>query len=228
CWDSGGARTWIITAAAPARGGGVANAEILSFITPVPTISGLNPTAIAAGSAAFTWRALGNGFVPGSVVNWNGSPRATTFDNSGQVSAQITAADVATAGSASVIVVNPAPGGGTSNTLSFTISSQPNAVPTLTRLSPYSIPAGSATFILAVNGTGFVPGAVVNWNGSPRATTFVSGTQVTAQIPAADVATQGAANVTVVNPAPGGGASNALTFTITPPNPVPVLTSLTP
>ncbi|HKE05655.1 MAG TPA: IPT/TIG domain-containing protein, partial [Blastocatellia bacterium] len=217
-----------ITVANPAPGGGVSNAAILSIINPVPTISGFNPTAIAAGSAAFTLKVLGNGFVPGSVVNWNGSPRATTFDNSGQVSAQITAVDVATAGSASVMVVNPAPGGGTSNTLSFTISSQPNAVPTLTSLSPNSIPAGSAAFILAVNGTGFVPGAVVNWNGSPRATTFVSEKQVTAQIPAADVATQGAANVTVVNPAPGGGASNALTFTITPPNPVPVLTSLTP
>jgi hypothetical protein len=217
-----------VTVANPAPGGGVSNALTLSVINPVPTIIGFNPTAIAAGSAAFTLKVLGNGFVPGSVVNWNGSPRTTTFDNSGQVSAQITAADVATAGSASVTVVNPAPGGGTSNTLSFTISSQPNPAPTLTSLSPNSIPAGSQAFILTVNGTNFVPGAVVNLNGSPRATTFVSDTQVTAQITAADVATQGSVSVIVVNPAPGGGASNALIFTITPPNPVPVLTSLTP
>ncbi|MCI0387960.1 MAG: IPT/TIG domain-containing protein [Acidobacteria bacterium] len=217
-----------VTVANPAPGGGVSNALTLSVINPVPTISGFNPTAIAAGSAAFTLKVLGNGFVPGSVVNWNGSPRTTMFDNSGQVSAQVTAADVATAGSANITVVNPAPGGGTSNTLSFTISSQPNPVPTLTSLSPNSIPAGSAAFILTVNGTNFVPGAVVNWNGSPRATTFVTDMRVTAQITAADLATQGAASVIVVNPAPGGGASNALIFTITPPNPVPVLTSLTP
>ncbi len=217
-----------VTVANPAPGGGVSNAVTLSIINPVPTISGFNPTAIAAGSAAFSLKVLGNGFVPGSVVNWNGSPRTTTFDNSGQVSAQILAADIATAGSASITVVNPAPGGGTSNTLSFTISSQPNPVPTLTTLNPNSLPAGSAAFILTVNGTNFVPGSVVNWNGSPRATTFVSDIQVTAQINAGDVATQGSASVTVVNPAPGGGASNALIFTVTPPNPVPVLTSLAP
>ncbi|HKQ73511.1 MAG TPA: IPT/TIG domain-containing protein [Blastocatellia bacterium] len=217
-----------VTVFNPAPGGGVSNALTLSVINPVPTISGFNPSAIAAGSAAFTLKVLGNGFVPGSVVNWNGSPRTTTFDNSGQVSAQITAADVATAGSASITVVNPAPGGGTSNTLSFTISAQPNPVPTLTSLNPNSIPAGSAAFILTVNGTNFVPGAVVNWNGSPRVTTFVNNTQVTAQILASDVAAQGSASVIVVNPAPGGGASNALILTITPPNPVPVLTKLTP
>src|SRR6185295_629608 len=47
-----------------------------------------------------------------------------------------------------------------------------------------------------------------------RTTTFVSSTQLTAAIPASDIATVGTANVTVVNPAPGGGTSNALTFTI--------------
>src|SRR5262249_28666005 len=189
--DIAGGGSLSVTVANPAPGGGVSNAVNLTVINPLPTISGFNPTAIAAGSAAFTLKVLGNGFVPNAVVNWNGSPRATTYDNSGQLSAQITAADVATAGSASVTVVNPAPGGGTSNTLSFTISSQPNPVPTLTSLSPNSIPAGSAAFILTVNGTDFAPGAVVNWNGSPRVTTFVSGTEGHAQVPPAHGATQG-------------------------------------
>lgn len=217
-----------ITVINPAPGGGVSNGVALAVIAPTPTISGLSPGAVAAGSAAFTLTVNGNGFVPGAVVNWNGSARTTAFVNSGQLTAQITAADVANVGSAQITVVNPAPGGGTSNTLSFTISSQPNPTPTLSSLSPGSIAAGSAAFILTVNGTNFVPGAVVNWNGGARATTFVNDTQLTAQISAADVAIQGAASVTAVNPAPGGGASNSLTFNITPPNPVPVLSSLTP
>ncbi len=217
-----------ITVVNPAPGGGVSNAAGLTVINPTPAISSFNPVAIAAGSEAFTLNVLGSGFVPGAIVNWNGSPRPTTFGASGQVSAQITAEDVATAGSASVTVVNPAPGGGTSSALSFTISSQPNPTPTLTSLSPNSIAAGSQAFDLTVTGTNFVPGSVVNWNGSPRVTTFVNDTQLTAQITFTDVATQGAASVTVVNPAPGGGASSALTFTINPPNPIPVLTSLAP
>ncbi|MGE0130853.1 MAG: pre-peptidase C-terminal domain-containing protein [Blastocatellales bacterium] len=217
-----------ITVINPAPGGGVSNTATLTGINPVPTLSGLNPGVIAAGSAAFTLNVNGNGFVSGAEVYWNGSPRPTGFVNSGQLTAQISAADIANVGSASITVVNPAPGGGTSNALSFTISSQPNPAPVLASLSPASIAAGSVDFTLTVNGTDFVPGAVVNWNGSARATTFVNNTQVTAQITAADVATQGLAGVTVVNPAPGGGSSNALTFNITPPNPVPVLTSLTP
>ncbi|MGH9769945.1 MAG: IPT/TIG domain-containing protein [Blastocatellia bacterium] len=217
-----------ITVVNPAPGGGVSNAVTLPITNPVPTISGFNPSAIAVGSAAFTLNVLGNGFVPGAIVNWNGSPRTTTFVNSGQLAAQITAADVANAGSASITVVNPAPGGGTSNALQFTISSQPNPTPALTSLSPSSIAAGSAAFMLTVNGSNFVPGSVVNFNGNPRATTFVNDTQLTAQITAGDVVAQGSAGVTVVNPAPGGGTSNALVFTINPPNPVPVLTSLSP
>ncbi len=226
--DIAGGGSLSVTVFNPAPGGGLSNAVSLDVINPVPTVSGFNPSAIAAGSAAFTLNVLGNGFVPGAVVNWNGSPRTTTFVNSGQVSAQITAVDIATAGSANITVVNPTPGGGTSNTLAFTINSQPNPVPTLTSMSPSAIAAGSAAFTLTVNGTNFVPGAVVNWNGSPRTTTFVNDMQVTAEITAADVATQGPASVTVVNPAPGGGLSNALTFTVNPPNPLPVLTSLTP
>ena len=73
---------------------------------------------------------------------------------------------------------------------------------------------GSAAFTLTVNGTGFVSGATVNWNGNARTTTFFSSKQVTASITAADVATASTASVTVVNPAPGGGVSNAIYFQV--------------
>ena len=56
-------------------------------------------------------------------------------------------------------------------------------------------------------------GSVVRWNGANRTTTFVSATQLTAAITAADIAAAGSASVTVLNP--GGAVSNALTFTIT-------------
>jgi uncharacterized protein (TIGR03437 family) len=92
----------------------------------------------------------------------------------------------------------------------------PNPVPVAASLSPASITAGAAGFTLTGNGSDFVAGAVVRWNGSDRATTFVSSTQLTAAIPASDVATVGTAQVTVFNPAPGGGTSAALTFTINP------------
>lgn len=91
----------------------------------------------------------------------------------------------------------------------------PNPIPSLVSISPNSATAGGPAFTLTVNGSGFVNGSVVRWNGSNRATTFVSGAQLTAQISATDIAAAGAASVTVFNPTPGGGLSNPLTFTIT-------------
>src|SRR5216683_2229598 len=74
-----------------------------------------------------------------------------------------------------------------------------NPAPVITTLSPTSATAGGAAFTLTLNGTGFVNGAVVNFNGAAKTTAFVSATQVTAAILAADIATAATVNVTVTN-----------------------------
>jgi hypothetical protein len=84
-------------------------------------------------------------------------------------------------------------------------------------LVPDATAPGGAGFTLTVNGAGFVAASTVNWNGSPLATTFVSSAQLTATVPASDVATPSTANVTVVNPSPGGGVSNTQFFSIVVP-----------
>jgi FG-GAP-like repeat len=93
-----------------------------------------------------------------------------------------------------------------------------NPVPLLYQpMSPTAAAPGSAGLTLTVRGSGFVSGAVVNWNGSARTTTFVSGSEVTAAILSSDLATAGTATITVTNPAPGGGTSNGEYFEITNP-----------
>jgi len=82
-------------------------------------------------------------------------------------------------------------------------------------LMPDATAPGGGDFTLTVNGTGFVSNSVVNWNGIALATQFVSSSQLTATVPAADIATAGTGWVTVVNPAPGGGTSNVAFFTVT-------------
>lgn len=85
-------------------------------------------------------------------------------------------------------------------------------LPVLTSLSPSSRVAGTGAFTLTVNGANFVSGtSVVRWNGSNRTTTFVSATQLTAAITAADITSSGTASITVAN---GSGVSNALPFII--------------
>jgi lysophospholipase L1-like esterase len=94
-----------------------------------------------------------------------------------------------------------------------------NLVPTITTLSPSSKIAGQSAFTLTVNGTNFVSGlSVVRWNGTDRTTTYVSATQLTASIPASDIAWAGIASVNVFNPTPGGGTSGAQTFTVGSPS----------
>ena len=174
-----------------------AGAAVAAVSNPVPTITGLNPSSATPGGPAFTLTVNGTGFVNGSVVHWNGSNRTTTYVSSTQLTAAITMADIATAGTANVTVFNPAPGGGASNAVSFAVG---NPVPTITGLNPFWATPGGPAFTLTVNGTGFVNGSVVRWNGSNRTTTYVSGTQLTAAITTTDIATAGTASVTVLNP----------------------------
>ena len=85
-----------------------------------------------------------------------------------------------------------------------------NPVPTVTApVHPQAVVPGSGALTLTVYGANFVSGAVVNWNGKPRSTTFVSARELQAKILAADVAKPTAGYITVTNPAPGGGPSSS-------------------
>jgi WD40-like Beta Propeller Repeat len=104
-------------------------------------------------------------------------------------------------------------------------------------ISPQQISAGSPSFTLLMNGTGFVQQTQVYWNGSllPTKVTLDSNqnvTSVTATVAASLVAKPGVAQVYTKNPASGAGnngRSNTVFFTINPPpNPQPVLTSVAP
>lgn len=278
-------------------------------LNPVPAITSLSPSAALVGSGAFTLTVNGRGFVSGSIVRWNGGARSTAFVSSTQLRASIDAGDVAALGSALVTVLSPAPGGGTSSGMSFTIAPPPTlsvntttvvggqpitvtitgglggaldwlafaavssantsyvqmtyvgsgvttrtwtinapvtsggyefrlflnnsytraatsaaitvlpGPPVLTSLSPAGVATGSGAFTLTATGSGFAPTSVVNWNGSPRSTTFVSSTQLRAAIAAADVASAATVPVTVTTPPVNGsgGTSAALPFTIGTP-----------
>jgi hypothetical protein len=276
-------------------------------LKPAPVASSISPASAFSGGASFTLTVNGSSFVASSVVQWNGTPRTTTFVSSTKLTATITAADIATAGTAQVTVVTPAPGGGTSTPFTFTISLSPvltisaasvvtgasetmtltgglggaqdwltlaatgapntsylqwvyvgagvttrtwtvtmpatagtyefrlllnngytraatsptitvsNPLPVATSLSPQRVTFGGPAFTLTVGGSGFSSSSVVRWNGADRPTTFASATQLKASIAASDIAAVGSAAVTVFTPAPGGGLSSTLTFSIQPP-----------
>ena len=120
--------TLAVTVTNPAPGGGSSNAMNFTITSgpvpvPVPTINSLSPSCAPEGEQAFDLLLNGQNFAASSVVRWNGSNRPTTFvPSSSQLYAQIPASDIAAAGTAAITVFNPAPGGGSSNSQTFTIT----------------------------------------------------------------------------------------------------------
>ena len=230
--DLATARAVPVTVVTPAPGGGYSGSvtfTVKAAPPAAPVASSLSPASITAGSGGLTLTVKGSRFVASSVVRWNGVARPTAFDGASQLRAALTAADLATARAVPVTVVTPAPGGGYSGSVTFTVKAAPPAAPVASSLSPASITAGSGGLTLTVKGSRFVASSVVRWNGVARPTAFDGASQLRAALTAADLATARAVPVTVVTPAPGGGYSGSVTFTVkAAPPAAPVASSLSP
>jgi hypothetical protein len=102
----------------------------------------------------------------------------------------------------------------------------PGSSITISTVAPATVTRNGSDFSLTVHGSGFVNGSVVQWNRVARVTTFVSSTELRAAILATDLQAAGVAEITVQNPAPSSGLSNAVNVTVE--NPVPTITSVDP
>src|SRR6267143_7156634 len=116
---------------------------------------------------------------------------------------------------------------------------QNNTGATILSISPSAMSAGGPDFVLTVNGGTFVAKTVVQWNGKTLDSTLptdsagnILGNIITAKVPAALVANSGLATIITLSPAKGAGTnglSNPIALVINPPpNPLPVLTGITP
>ncbi len=197
---------------------------------PDPYITSVDPTQKTAGDPAFTLTVNGGAFATGAlpaVVKWNGQALVTTASvvNPTAVLTAVVPADlIATPGTALITVGNPLIGGAgtTSSAMNFTISKAP---PVLTGLAPATTWAKLVTPpAVVLGGSGFVSGATAVVGGAARAATFVSTTQLSVQLTAADIATAGGFTIAARNPQPGGGTSTALPFTVVSDTAAPVTT----
>jgi len=196
-----------VTVKAPTTQTSAAATFTITAPVAAPAITTISPTYCVPGAAAFTLTVNGIGFIAGDTVLWKGVALTTTFGSATKLTAAVPAANVTTAGTAAITVKSPT--AQVSNAVTFTIA----PAPAITSISPSTTVAGSAAFTLTVNGTGFVSGAAVLWNGTALTTTFVSAAKLTVAVPAANVAVAGTASITVKNPT--GQVSTAATETIT-------------
>ncbi len=210
----------------PQPGGGVyppTNQTKISFPlvimpsqSPVPQITSISPSnALAATFGSVTVFINGSNFVPQSVATLNGSNLSTSYSGPNALTATLDGNDLIEPGTEKIAVLNPAPGGGTSNQVTLNIL---DPIPTLTSVTPSSIQAGTTTpTTITIAGTGYVNQFTqITLNGAPLPTIVSSTTQATATLTAGDLAFAGVNRIAAVNPAPGGGTSDVLTFAVNP------------
>ncbi len=213
----------------PAPGGGTATlTNGFTVLNPSPTLTSLAPTSGNRG-ATLDVILTGANFVSGSTVNFgaNITVNSTTINSSTQITANISIATIAATGAREVTITNAAPGGGASTLAGgFTVT---NPLPTFTSLNPTSALQGQ-TLNVVLSGANFIAGAsTVDFGGDVtiNSTTVNSATQITANISVAPNAVVGSRDVSITNPAPGGGSAT-LTNGFTIQYNAPTLTNVVP
>ncbi|MBX2997302.1 MAG: IPT/TIG domain-containing protein [Caldilineaceae bacterium] len=169
-----------------------------------PEATALEPISATVGEAGFTLIVTGSGFRQGAKVLWNGMERATTFVDATSLQAAIPATDLLGAGEAQVMVQSSDRSQPTSAPLTFTIY---NRTPAITR-------ATLAGTTLTVEGSDFADGATLLWDGLPQTTSFVTATQLRAEIPAHLIPANGVVEVAAANPQPAWGPSASWALTM--------------
>jgi len=187
----------------------------------VPVINDMSPSVLPAGFGSFTMVLFGTNFGLSPSVQW-GSTTLAVMGSWNILWVTVPASLVATAGTANITVIAKY---GTSAPAVFTIKPP---IPTISSLSPASIPAGSPSFTLTVTGSNFVPNSYIIFNGN-WLWAYDSPTQLSAVVPDSMITTAGTATITTYVPGAYHDSSiysGLAVFTITPSP--PTLSSLSP
>lgn len=180
-----------------------------------PAIVSLSPASAATGDAPFTLAITGMNFASGAVVTFDGVPRDSQFVSSTSITVPITATDLATEHSISIVVTNP--GGVASAPATFSITTP---VPTITSITPNAVVSGDVGFLLKVAGTHFSSHSVINVNGNPRSTDVETSTgNLTTTIDASEIVSPGTLTITVTD---SGATSSPVALAILKPTIVSV------
>lgn len=205
----------VVTVGNPSPGGGVSNGFSVTENCNIPS-SVVPSLDLTDGAADQSVQVFVLGIIPAESLSaqWNGSPLTIQSVSSNPYTTALTilipAADIEAGGTGEITVVD---GCGTSAPIAVHI-----AIPTpvLTSAGPdaaFGIVGGSGV-TLTLMGSNFLPGVTVSVDGSPRATAYVSDTEVTIPLTAADVAAVGAHVLTAINTGTGAKASTAYFYTV--------------
>ena len=221
--DFAAARPLPLNVINPKPGGGTSGTSALAVNNPAPAISSVTPAAIGAGAADTVFTISGTGLLASTALQVNGAAHAATTVNGTQLTFTLSAGELASAANLSVRLVNPQPGGGSTDTSIIAVQ---NPAPSIAAANPGTLLAGSDATTVILTGTGFVKASTVQVNGAAHASSYVSPTEIDVLFPASELAASGTLALTVANAQPGGGNSAGASIPVN--NPVPAITALSP
>jgi uncharacterized repeat protein (TIGR01451 family) len=184
----------------PAPGGGTSAPVTITITSATPTLTNISPAQLIVGSGDSQIQIYGAGLAWGETVQWNGADLNTGFTYSDRflsfLVATVPANLLASPGTATVTVRNPAATPKLSNSLVVHIVEPP--VPTLASFSTAAIPTGAAA-TLTLNGAGFTPTSTVAFRGLTLPITFGASSQSSVAIPASALLLPGVDPLTITN-----------------------------
>ncbi|MGB8493377.1 MAG: IPT/TIG domain-containing protein [Candidatus Acidiferrum sp.] len=216
---------WQDVAAANSNGDSYTARGIFQILAtqPTPLITGFSPASaiLSLSEEPLPITIIGSGFDDYDTVEINGELVDSAFIDSNHIQATIPYQLTGQTGSVPFTVASPYTG--SSNILSIPLV---NPVPAIDSLFPATLATGSSVARFDVYGKNFVAGSIAQWNGQNLATSVAGGVisngeeLLIASVPGNLLTSSGTAAINVVNPAPGGGTSNASSLDISPAHPV--------
>jgi hypothetical protein len=207
------------TLRAATHGRGVWDIVLTNFSFPAgPHITSISPTSANAGGSAFTLTVNG-GSLTGGIIQLGATALTTVGTPSDTTISGTVPTNLLTTGTPFITVKTS---GSTSNGLKFSVA---GPAPTLTSINPTSTPIQAApgtSVTVTLTGTNFTSGSKVFWNGEDKNINvkFNGPTSLTATLPSAIIGSFGSTNdISVQDPPPGGGNSQAVAFKVVAPAP---------
>lgn len=194
---------------------------------PLPAITSVEPASVVPASGPVVLTVRGRGFVPGARVEIGGTPYDADVETETLLRATFGTEGLSVGASLSVVVVNPEPGGGSSSTTTVSTAYPPPAVDSVLPRSAVAIE--EVEVAIDVYGDGYSSeglGTRVVLDGVALPTQVVSSGHLRATVGASFLRTARTWGVAAQNPAPGGGRSTPVPFSVI--HPVPVIDSVLP
>jgi len=192
--------------------GNRSNSTTLTVLALPPSVISITPRTVTVG-ASFTLFITGSNFVSGATVLIDGASVTRTFVSSHDMRATVPSSIAAVIGSHAVVVVNP--DGKQSNSTTFDVVAPATL---LSSITPSTAIVGGPGFTMFLKGSNFKSGAAVFFDQTPLASTFVSSTQLSAEVSASLISSIKVHTITVQNP--GESPSNELVFQVVADSPL--------